>query len=220
MDMKMVSEVRGTNPGNYAEGTDRPPELNNRGDQIVVQGLPELTDLVRLGDSWQAALAAGLAAATVLPGTLAGLSLWNGEPSTGKCYTIDSFGSWEAITDATQADRTAIFACNNITPVAAPAATGGITIRSLSGKVYGGKARMVSGLTIVNDGWFAHGGLPSSMTAFAGDNWKVNEVNVRGLYLVPPGGCFSVNAVKAAAAAAAQQFYFIRWHEVLVAYKG
>lgn len=36
---------------------------------------------------------------------------------------------------------------------------------------------------------------------------------VDGLYTVPPGGMFNVVAVKAAAAAA-QQFYFIRWHEV------
>jgi hypothetical protein len=220
MLVKVAGLVRGLFASTYPEGDeDKQIVLNNRGDQVVVQSLPEFTELVRLGDSWQVALATGIAALTALPTTAAGLSIWNGEPANGKCYAIDSFGSWEAVTDATQSDRTALFAMNNAIPVAAPTATA-ITIRSLSGRSnYSGKARPVSALAVTNEGWFAHGGQPPAMTAFAGDNWKVNEVFVRGLYLVPPGGCFSVHAVKAAAAAAAQQFFFVRWHEVQLIWK-
>jgi hypothetical protein len=47
----------------------------------------------------------------------------------------------------------------------------------------------------------------------------VNEALIRGLYLVPPGGSFSIQTVKAGAAAAAQQFFYIRWHEVQLLYK-
>jgi hypothetical protein len=220
MLMKIVGRVRGLFAGNYPENREEEQfHLNSRGDQIVVQGLPELTELVRLGDSWQVANATGQAALTALPTTVAGLTLWNGEPATGKSYAIDSFGSWEAVVDATQTDVTAIFACNNKTPVTAPT-DAALAIRSLSGKSYGGKARTVAGGTIVNDGWFAHGAPGAQMAAAAaGANWKVNEIICRGLYLVPPGGAFNVQAVKAAAAAAAQQFFFVRWHEVQVIYR-
>ena len=107
---------------------------------------------------------------------------------------------------------------NNAYPVTTPTATA-VTIRSLSGRTsYGGKGRIVSALAVTNDGWFAHGGtaqaFPSNATG--GLIWKVNEVNVRGLYYVPPGGCFNVQAVKAVAAAAAQQFFFVRWHEIQI----
>jgi hypothetical protein len=215
MILKIAARVRGLFAGNYGENReDEQVHVNSRGDLVVAPGLPELTELVRLGDSWQVANSAGQAALTALPTTTAGLSLWNGEPDTGRCYAIDSFGSWEAVVDATQTDVTAIFACNNKTPVAAPT-DAALTVRSLSGKTYGGKARTLAGGTITNEGWFPHATPGAQMAAAAaGAQWKVNEVLCRGLYLVPPGGMFSVQAVKAAAAAAAQQFFFIRWHEV------
>lgn len=213
---KVAGRVRGLFPGNYPENReDEQLILNNRGDLSVAQGLPALTELVRLGGSFQVALATGLAAATALPTTTGGLSLWNGEPAGGKSYAIEAFGSWEAVIDATQADTTALFAMMNVTPVTAPTATA-LTIRSTMGRVYGGKARPVSALAVTNDGWFAHGAEAQTplAPAVAGANWKVNECRCNGLYLIPPGGCFTVNAVKAGAAAAAQQFFFIRWHEL------
>jgi len=215
MLMKIAGRIRGLFAENYVEAReDVQIVLNSRGDQSVAHGLPMLTELVRLGGSYQVANVTGQAALTALPTTVAGLTLWNGEAAIGRCYAIDSFGSWEAVVDATQTDVTAIFACNNRTPVTAPT-DAALAVRSLSGKSgYGGKARTVAGGTIVNDGWFAHGTNGQMAAAAAGANWKVNEVNCQGLYLVPPGGAFNVQAVKAAAAAAAQQFFFIRWHEV------
>jgi hypothetical protein len=210
--------VRKLVPSDYAtEKGDARPDINSRGDMCVVQALPELTELVRLGNSWQVALSTGLAALTALPTTVAGLSLWNGEQGGGKSYAIDSFGSVEEVIDATQADTTALFALNNIVPVAAPT-DAALSIRSLSGRKYAGKARTVSGATVTNDGWFGHGAEAQSplAPAVAGANWKVNEAKVRGLYLVAPQGMFSVQAVKAGAAAAAQQFFFIRFHEVQI----
>lgn len=220
MLVKIAARVRGLFAGNFPENReDEQLIINNRGDLSVVQALPELAEAVRLGDSWQVALATGLAALTALPTTVAGLSLWNGEAADGKSYIIDSFGSWEAVVDATQTDNTAIFACQNVTPVTAPTATA-LTKQGLSGNVYGGKARSVTTATITNDGWFAHGTMAQSMAAAAaGANWKVNEVQCRGLYIVKPGGMFNVQAVKAAAAAAAQQFFFIRWHEAKIIVK-
>lgn len=221
MLIKIAGRVRGLFAGNYPENReDEQLQLNNRGDQIVVQGLPELTELVRMGNSWQVSSATGLAALTALPTTTAGLSLWNGETGpTAKCYAIDAFGSVEEVVDATQTDSTAIFACNNITPVTAPA-NAALSVRSLSGRSsYGGKARTVAAGTVTNDGWFGHGPTAAMAPVAAGANWKVNETLCKGLYLVPPGGMFNVVAVKAAASAAAQQFYFVRWHEVTLTYQ-
>jgi hypothetical protein len=223
MMTKTAAIVRGRDARVYAEGReDQQVEMNPRGDLIVAQGLPELTELVRLGASWQINATTGQAALTALPTTTAGLTLVNNEPATGRLYAIDSFGSAEEVIDATQTDVTALFAMiNKRTSTAPSAGTLETTFISLSGRPnYDGDATVRRGATVTNDGWTPHGTPGAQMAAVAGGaNWKVNEALVRGLYLVPPGGAFSVQTVKAAAAAAAQQFFFIRWHEVVVIWK-
>lgn len=224
MLIKIAGRVRGFFAGNYAENKeDEQIILNNRGDQSVVQGLPELTELVRLGDSWQMATSTGQAALTAIPSTTAGATLVNNEPANGRCYAIDSFGSWEAVVDATQTDVTAIFAAVGRRTDTAPSGTVELiqTAMSLSGRVnYAGLGTFRRGATVVNNGWFPHSTEGAQMAAaVAGANWKVNECRCRGLYLIPPGGNFSIQAVKAAAAAAAQQFFFMRWHEVQLVWK-
>src|SRR6266516_3396858 len=107
MLIKIAGRVRGIFAGNYPENReDEQFHLNNRGEQIIAQGLPELTELVRLGDSWQIPTTTAFAALTTEPTTVAALSLFNGEPATGKCYAIDSIGYWQRVTDATQQDYT------------------------------------------------------------------------------------------------------------------
>jgi hypothetical protein len=222
MLIKIAGRVRGLFSGNYPENReDEQLHINTRGDQVVAQALPELTELVRMGDSWQVATTTGQAALTALPTTTAGITIKNNESATGKCYAIDSFGSWEAVVDATQTDVTAIFAMLNSRTDAVPSGgTAETGIKSLSGRVSGSGASILRGGTVANGGWFAHGSAGQMAAAAAGANWKVNEIILpRGMYLVPPGLSFSVQAVKAAAAAAAQQFFFIRWHEVLLTYK-
>lgn len=223
MLMKIAARVRGLFAGDYAENhEDEQLIINNRGDLVIAQSLPELTEVVRLGNSWQVTSTTGQAALTALPTTTSGLSLVNNEPATGVCFAIDSFGSIEEVVDATQTDVTALFAMLNKRGSAL--ATGGSAeagVKSLSGRAaYGGSGALLRGATVINDGWFGHGTPGAQMAAApAGANWKINEALVRGLYLVPPGVSFSVQAVKAAAAAAAQQFFFIRWHEVQLKFK-
>lgn len=226
MLIKIAGRVRGLFSGNYPENReDEQLHINTRGDQIVVQGLPELAELVRMGQSYQVATSTGQAALTALPTTVAGISLQNGDPATGRCYSIDEFGSWEAVVDATQTDATAIFAMMTARGSAAPSAgtllTSSTSVKSLSGRAaYGGAAIVRAGATVINDGWFPHSTEGAQMAAAAaGANWKVNAIRCKGLYLVPPGGAFNVQAVKAAAAAAAQQFFFIRYHEVQIVYQ-
>src|SRR5690349_17718708 len=114
MLIKIAGRVRGIFACNYPENREEEQlHVNNSGDQVIAQGLPELTELVRLGDSWQINTTTGQAALTALPTTTAGLTLINNEPATGKCYAIDSFGSAEEVVDATQTDVTALFAMIN-----------------------------------------------------------------------------------------------------------
>lgn len=220
VDAQLHAIVRGRQE--FSETEDAAIEIaaNNRGDVLTAPAMPEYTEVVRLGQTWQVALSTGLAALTALPTTTAGLSLYNGESGAGVsapvyCYVIDAFGSVEEVIDATQADTTAIFAMvNGPQDVTTPPTDAALSIRSTMGLSYNGKARTVSGATVVNRGWFAHGPQAPLAPAVAGANWKVNECLVKGLYLVQPGGQFNIVAVKAGAAAAAQQFYFIRYHEM------
>ena len=218
----VAGRVRGLFAGQaYSENReDEQLHVNPRGDLIIAQAMPEQAELVRLGNSYQAAYETGLASLTALPTTTAGLSIYNGEPANGALYVIDSFGSWEGVVDATQTDYTAIFANQQIAGGSFTKPTAStITTQSLSGRAaYGGNAIIAAAATVVNTGWFPHACPTGSVTAVAGGIWKVNEVPVRGLYCVKPGGMFSISSVKGTAAAL-QQFYFIRWHEVMTAYK-
>lgn len=220
LSSKMLARVRQLALEFISEGDENnTPAITAARELVVVQGLPELAEVVRFGNSWQAIFATGVAALTALPTTVAGLSLYNGENANGNSYIIDSFGTCEEVIDATQADTSALFACNNVAQVTAPTPAA-ITVRSLSGRKYGGHATIATGATIVNDGWFPHGAEAQSplAPAVAGAIWKISEAKVRGLYIVPPGGQFNTQVVKAAAAAL-QQFHFVRWHERRIAYQ-
>lgn len=218
MDVEIMGKVRGDAAPNLPDSReDARAMLNNRGDLLVAQSLPELAEVVRLGGSWQVASTTGQAALTALSTTTAGLTVKNNEPASGRCYAIDSFGSWEAVVDATQTDVTALFAMlNSRADAANSGGTAETGVKSLSGRAPGqSNAVAARGMTVVNNGWFPHSTEGAQMAAAAaGAQWKVNECRCRGLYLVPPGLSFSVQVVKAAAAAASQQFFFIRWHEV------
>lgn len=218
MLVKIAARVRGAFAGNYAENReDEQIVVNNRGDQVVAQGLPALTELVRLGDTW-GVMSAVTAALTAVPGTTAGHSLFNNEPGGGKCYAIDSFGTVEVVTDATQQNSLALFAMmSTVGSVAAPT-DAGLTRSSMVGKAYGGRARTVAGGTVVDNGWQPHGPSAPGATAFAGAVWRVHEAQVNGLYLVQPGGQFNIACAKTVATAS-QIRYFIRWHEVQLIFK-
>lgn len=216
----LKGRIRGVVAAYFAEGDEQQTlQMNNRSDLVVTQALPELTELVRLGDSWQVATVTAFAALTTEPSTAAALSIFNNEPATGKSYAIDSVVMWERVVDVTQQNEMAVFA--NLQQAASatvkPTATASVTPRGLSGKTYGGSAICAAGAATVNDGWFPHGSSAPGAAAVAGGIWRVTEVPLRGLYYVKPQGMFSVHAVKAAATASQLQAV-IRWHEVKLAY--
>ena len=192
-------------------------QVNPQGHLEIAQALPEDAECARLGLINQVALSTGVNALTALPTTVNGIGISNVDPNPLVAYLIHSIGVAEEVIDATQADTTALFAMNNVViPGTAPLSATSLTARKTNGRKYGGAAVFSSGATVVNDGWFAHGGQAPLAPAVAGAIWKVTEVLVRGMYVVRQGGSFHLQAVKAAAAAS-QMFHFIRWIEIPIA---
>lgn len=217
LDTRNAGLVRGTSVPNHSDDNqDARIAVNNRGEQIVAQGLPPLAEIVRQGGSWQI-ISAATAALTAVPTTTAGHSLWNGETGpSGKCYVIDSFGCVEIVTDATQQNSLALFAAVEAGAFATPI-DAALTKASLSGRSANAtNARTVAGATVAGI-WTPHGPSAPGATAFAGAVWRVHEFKADGLYLVRPEGLFSIAAAKTVATAS-QIRYFIRWHEVLLPY--
>lgn len=214
MLIKIAGRVRGLFAGNYPENReDEQIHLNSRGDLLVSQSMPSSAEIVRMGDSWQVSTSSATAPATALPTTTGALNLWNGENSNGKSYVIDSVQAYEIVVDATQSNCTTIFAMLVRPPVAAPT-DAALTFRSLSGRnAYSGRARTTVNASVTNDGWFAIGTSAPVAAAVAGSAWKCIDIPLNGVYIVPPGGQFCVQAAKVAATAGQMQFS-IRWHEV------
>lgn len=215
LSSRVLGIVRGMFAPNYQEGDDdKQLSINNRGEQIVAAGLPALTEVVRMGETF-GVLSAATAALTGVPTTTAGHSLYNMERANGKHYVIDSFGCVEIVADATQQNSAALFAMNSVVGSVAAPTDAGLTKVSMTGRGANQTiARTVAGGTVVDNGWQPHGHLStSSGGAIAGQIWRVHEAKVDGLYIVQPGGQFNIAVVKSVATGS-QIRYFIRWHEV------
>lgn len=215
VDVNML--VRGNVRQAFTAAQDIQPVLSEGLEILIAEGIPPLTQVVALGNSWQMQDGTGSAATAALPTTTAMMSLSNLESQGGKSYVIEEFGSYQGVIDATQIDSSMLVAMLNKKGAAALTTGALVTaIQSLSGKgSYGGSATFRRGATVANDGWFVHGqDFASQSPTLAGQIFQANVCRVRGLYVVPPGGIFSWGVVKSAAAAAAQQFPLIRWHEL------
>lgn len=212
MLVKICGRVRGKFAGNYPENReDEQLHLNNRGDQIVVQGLPERSDLIRLGQSYMVRQGTAVAPVTAEPTTAAHYSVWNGENPGGRSYVIDMIGC--AITTST-AVATALYTVaqlNLTNPITAPSA--GDTPKSLSGrKNYGGKGLFRQSVTITDDGGWHNVGpalFPPQGSATSG---LVYEFSTLGRYIVPPQGMFSLASVATTTTGAVK--YWVIYHEV------
>lgn len=211
---KLAGRVRGADPGNYPENRDTEQfHLSTMGDQLVVDGLPKMAEIVRLGDSWQV-LGAASTGLAVVPTTAGLLTLWNGEPGNGKFYAIDSITATKIIIDVTTNDLATIWAQIIRPPMAAPT-DAALAIRSLNGKYsYGGRARTVATGTTIANRWVPIGQIPNTSAVVGGSAWAQADIDVMGRLIVPPGGALSLTASEVTATASTFRFC-IRWHEVL-----
>ena len=230
-DVKALYQVRG-NIRTYfaAAGQDLQPMLSDGGAQIMVQGLPERAELVKLGASWGAAVATGSAFAPVAawPTATANLTIYNGESAGGPCYVLDR--AW--MTSITGGMTGPLQLLGQVVPVGAAAsglagATGGPFTDSanvnkwhLSGRssAYAGNAKFLTGNgnVGVTNRWFAIG--PStSLTASNAGAVSVGlgvEANLYGRIILPPGAYFNLMNVGGQAIGTA--ICGLDWHEVLM----
>ncbi len=193
----------------------QPVDMNLGGDLLVNQGLPERTEVVRLGRSFSAQMPAASAWTLLItiPSTLANLSLQNGESGTGALtYIIDRF--WvKAVTS--MASLCALTPLSQlVAPGTALVANDATVLKvNLSGSGNTSKSQLVMASTVtgcLTDKWNHHtSALPAATTNIG----TVVEVQCYGRYLVRPGASFNLNAQESVSGGTA--IAGIEWHEVL-----
>lgn len=193
---ELQGNVRTTSREDLAAGAQNVC-INNGGDLIVAQGLPALTELVRLGQGWsiRTPLANAFQPVAAMPTTLANIVLHNGHAT--KSLVISNV--W-AVTQTSIAAATSFSLLAQISNagVAAPTDNTAVLVTSRSGKTYSGSSKKAIANTAfaIADKWTVLGqssGHPSTAIgagAFA---------DVLGGWIIPPAGCFCVNLVASTA---------------------
>ena len=197
----------------YGEGDFKAPDFNSRGDQIVAQGLPERSELVRMGRSYSAQIPAASAFTLLItiPTTRTELALQNGEAVGGLSYVIDRFWVKAVTSMASAAELTPL--SQLVIPGTALVADNTAVLRtSLSGRGVGSKAQLCIASTAtgcLTDKWNHHAGrsIPETTNIAA-----LVSVECFGRYIVPPQGNFSMNAQESVSGGTA--IMGVEWHEV------
>lgn len=208
LGIDVLKFIRKTAPGLYGQGAAQ-PHANGRGDSLVALGMPGVAEVVRMRESYGAIAATAVAPVVALPTTTAQLSLWNGEQQGGKSYVIDSVFAHVVVSAGV---ATGVGIVGMINKRAAAQMVADITPFGLAGHVYAGSGIVDVGATVVDDGWHPIGNSiigPASQVAMNVD------IPVNGLYIVPPGGAFSIAVVANTVTTITAKMGF-RWHEMLV----
>jgi hypothetical protein len=216
--IKIAGRVRGYFAGNYPENReDEQLHINPRGDQIVVQGLPERSELIRMGASWGAQIptASAFTFVAAWPTTRSELSLQNTAVATGKTLIIERVWLTNITSMAAAQPISLLGQLVPSSPLPAVIADNTAILRQcLSGirtNYNGFGALIMAGTSLaVANKWFPLGNaiVPAPTT-----NLGVSiEANVYGRYLVPPGAAFCTAGLAGTAAGTA--LIGIEWHEV------
>lgn len=211
--------VRGGAQPYLSEGTDAPPHINIRGEQICSNGLPLHTQLVALGNSFQVMTATAAAPVVAIPTTAALLGLWNGEADNGKWLVIDSVFALTVASTAAQQSMSIL--CNVSAALIPTAIANTLTPRALrAGGQYRGNARAAVGVTLnATDGvatnWFPVGSTPPAIAGATNNIGTSMDIDVKGRILIPPKGQLSLTVISSAATASSVQLG-VRWHELLL----
>ena len=157
---------------------------DRRSNLLTAFGLPDYTELVRMGVVWSAMNTAALAALVVRPSTVANFTLFNNEPEGGLTYVVLRAFAFNLVTTTAEA-RSGLWLCSHARGLVSPA--NDITARgSHNGKAnYGGRSFCDTAMTVVDGGWFPWGQTtdvePTGVLPGA-----VLTVEVKGMIHVPP----------------------------------
>jgi hypothetical protein len=193
--------------------------MNPRGDQLIAQALPERTELVRLGRSYAAQIAAANAFTYVaaLPTTRAELVVYNNAPVGGVSLVIERVWLY-GVTSMAAAQPIAMLGQVCAAGLVAAPTDGTTTVvqTSLSGKNVGLTRAGVALFALANTafGLANHWAvLGTGVTPAPTTNLGVSiEANCYGRYIIPPQATFLLNAVAGTAAGTAVMG--LEYHEV------
>lgn len=212
--------VRSPLETNYPEASDEQPLIDAQGRQARSHGLPPLTQLVSGGSSYQVRTTTAATPVIAIPSTACLLGLWNGEPDNGKSYIIDSVFLVRVATSAAFQEATIL---TNVSIAVIPTALANTLVpRPLAGNRvgYGGNARVAVGVTLaaasggVTTNWFPVGS-GHNIAGGATNLGGTLEVDVKGRFIIPPKGQFSLSVIAPVATASSVQVG-VRWHEVML----
>ena len=156
--------------------------LNEKGEQIVAQGLPRYTEITRRGTGWATMSTAAVAALVVRPSTVAAFEIFNGYGLNGKSLIIDRL-FWHNLVSTNVIESFVGWA--QVTTVKAAVSDGSFVVRGATGKAYGGPVIAAASTTVIASGWFPWG---NGFTKGAGGVLPMGGVcaEVEGRIIVPP----------------------------------
>lgn len=178
------------------ETSRKPLEANEKGEQLVAQGLPPYTEMARKSEAWSAIATAAIAALIVRPSTVAAFTLFNNYVAGGKSLVIDRLFTQQLVSAAAQS-RFGIWATVHPAGMTNPGidiAASATNLTGNTGKTYNGNAVVGVGETVVDNGWYPWGNSvdvePTGVLAGA-----QLDVRVEGRIIIPPQAGLSLHIV-------------------------
>jgi hypothetical protein len=216
MITSIAALVRALASPQYSDQDDKRIQMNDRGDLLVAQALPDRAEIVRMGQSYFSIGTTAVAPVAAIPSTAAHFVLFNNEPAgSGKSYLIDFIG--------TQITTSAGAAINlGMAHILQPAGitanpSGAVAIYSLDGKSnYRGNGNCKSAATITAPAAAAGAWMPVGPTLVCANTANLMlgvEAEIKGKIIVPPQGCYGLASLCNAAGSAVCTPWII-WHEI------
>ncbi len=180
----------GTRRGGADNGQQKVVPVNEANEQIVAQGLPPFTDLVRSNSGWSSMAILAVAQLVVRPTTVAAFEIWNGY--TDKSLIVEDIFTFNLVSSAV-VESFSIWA-QVTAPKAAPSAGANVTINGMNGKPYGGAVVCGLGTTVIANGWRPYGTSPPIALGAATPGGALTA-NIDGRLIVPPGCSLCIHTV-------------------------
>jgi hypothetical protein len=207
--------VRASTLTAYSEGDEKPPAMNKRGDLSTAFGLPERTEIVRIGRSFSAQIPAASAFSLLItiPTTRAELALQNPTGNTVS-YVIERF--WVKAVTSTGSAGVITPLCQISPPGTTAVADNTAVLRTnLAGKVTVSPSATLciasTATGALTDKWIH---FPSGLQSMTTNIAACVDVNCYGRYIIPPGGVFNMNAQESVSGGTA--IIGVEWHEVVL----